>query len=74
MQYEDTTLLDTVDFMQQQYNGHEEHEAQHASTLFCDTCGSDSVQVSLCGELDEEYTCVCNECNAKWISSNVWCA
>ena len=74
MQDEDSPLLDAVDFMLQQYNGHEEQEAQHAYTLFCDVCGSDSVQVSLCGELDEEYTCVCNECNAKWVSGNVWCA
>ena len=74
MQDEYNLLLDTVDFMQQQYIGYEEPEAQHASTLFCDVCGSDSVQVSLCGELDEEYTCVCNECSAKWISGNVWCA
>ena len=74
MQDEDSPLLDAVDFMQQQYNGHEEPGAQHTSKLFCDACGSDSVQVSLCGELDEEYTCVCNECSAKWISGNVWCA
>ena len=74
MQDEYNILLDTVDFMQQQYNGHEEPGAQHVSKLFCDVCGSDSVQVSLCGELDEECACVCNECSAKWISGNVWCA
>lgn len=71
---EHNTLVDTVDFMQQQYNRREEPRAQNVSKLFCDVCGSDSVQVSLCGELDEGYTCVCNECSAKWISSNVWCA
>ena len=71
---EHNTLVDTVDFMQQQYIGYEEPGSQSSSTLFCDACGSDSVQVSLCGELDEEYVCVCNECSAKWISSNVWCA
>ena len=73
MQYEDAHLLDTVDFMQRQYSGHEEPEAQHYSTLFCDMCGSGSVQVSLCGELDEEWLCVCDECSAEWVLGNVWC-
>ena len=74
MQDEDNPLLDTFDFIQQQYSRHEEILEEHVSKICCDVCGSDSVQVSLCGELDEEYTCVCNECSAKRISSNVWCA